>query len=136
MFSEKFEKIAKSRCWKGYKPVKGKKPYSPDSCEKIEKKASDDDFHKLKPLYTPRDSTREGKKKMVYVKSKNGGKRLIHYGATGYQNNYSEKARENFRSRHNCAGASKDTAKWWACNDLWNKKQDIGNQGSYYGKED
>jgi len=23
------------RCWKGYKPVKGKKPYSDDSCEKI-----------------------------------------------------------------------------------------------------
>ena len=24
------------RCWKGYKPVKGKKPYSPGSCEEIE----------------------------------------------------------------------------------------------------
>lgn len=23
------------RCWSGYKPVKGKKPYSDDSCEKI-----------------------------------------------------------------------------------------------------
>jgi hypothetical protein len=23
------------RCWTGYKPVKGKKPYSDDSCEKI-----------------------------------------------------------------------------------------------------
>ena len=23
------------RCWKGYKPVKGKKPYSPGSCEEI-----------------------------------------------------------------------------------------------------
>lgn len=22
------------RCWKGYKPVKGKKPYTPGSCEK------------------------------------------------------------------------------------------------------
>lgn len=23
-----------SRCWKGYEPVKGKKPYSPGSCKK------------------------------------------------------------------------------------------------------
>ena len=25
----------KTRCWKGYKPTPGKKPYSPGSCEKI-----------------------------------------------------------------------------------------------------
>ena len=25
----------KKRCWDGYKPVKGKKPYSEDSCEKV-----------------------------------------------------------------------------------------------------
>lgn len=24
------------RCWKGYMPVKGKEPYSPGSCRKIE----------------------------------------------------------------------------------------------------
>jgi hypothetical protein len=28
------QKIA--RCWKGYKPVKGKKPYSQGSCEAME----------------------------------------------------------------------------------------------------
>jgi hypothetical protein len=28
------------RCWKGYKPVKGKKPYSDDSCEKIKESAA------------------------------------------------------------------------------------------------
>jgi hypothetical protein len=27
----------KRRCWPGYKPVKGKKPYSPGSCKKIKK---------------------------------------------------------------------------------------------------
>jgi hypothetical protein len=27
----------KKRCWEGYKPVKGKKPYSEDSCEPIKK---------------------------------------------------------------------------------------------------
>ena len=25
----------KTRCWKGYRPVKGKAPYSPGSCEKV-----------------------------------------------------------------------------------------------------
>ena len=28
----------KNRCWKGYEPVKGKKPYSPDSCKKASPK--------------------------------------------------------------------------------------------------
>ena len=28
------------RCWKGYKPVKGKKPYSPGSCEEIKESAA------------------------------------------------------------------------------------------------
>ena len=27
----------KNRCWKGYEPVKGKKPYSPNSCKKTAK---------------------------------------------------------------------------------------------------
>lgn len=28
----------KNRCWKGYEPVKGKKPYSPNSCKKSQPK--------------------------------------------------------------------------------------------------
>ena len=31
-------KKKKSRCWAGYSPVKGKKPYSSGSCRKIKKK--------------------------------------------------------------------------------------------------
>jgi hypothetical protein len=35
---KQFKELAKAgRCWDGYKPVKGKKPYSKGSCEKIEK---------------------------------------------------------------------------------------------------
>ena len=30
------------RCWTGYKPVKGKKPYSDDSCEKIKEETVDE----------------------------------------------------------------------------------------------
>jgi hypothetical protein len=31
-------KKKKGRCWPGYAPVKGKKPYSSGSCRKIKKK--------------------------------------------------------------------------------------------------
>ena len=31
-------KKKKGRCWAGYAPVKGKKPYSPGSCIKIKRK--------------------------------------------------------------------------------------------------
>lgn len=121
----------KARCWKGYEPTPGKKPYSDDSCRKKEafvsgfsKKA--DSFRESKPLYQPRPSSREGKKYMVYVNAPGGGKKLIHFGATGYKHNYSEEAKQNFRARHNCESAQKDSPKWWACNYLWNQKQDIG----------
>ena len=36
-FTRGFTKTA--RCWKGYKPVKGKKAFSPGSCEPIKKEA-------------------------------------------------------------------------------------------------
>ncbi len=32
-------KKKKGRCWPGYSPVKGKKPYSPGSCKKIKSNA-------------------------------------------------------------------------------------------------
>tara|TARA_R100001509_G_C4690879_1_gene156790 strand:+ start:88 stop:195 length:108 start_codon:yes stop_codon:yes gene_type:complete len=31
-------KKKKGRCWPGYAPVKGKTPYSPGSCKKINKR--------------------------------------------------------------------------------------------------
>tara|TARA_E500000331_G_C17182952_1_gene681348 strand:- start:154 stop:318 length:165 start_codon:yes stop_codon:yes gene_type:complete len=35
----KKNKKKKTRCWKGYEPVPGKKPYSDDSCRPVKKKA-------------------------------------------------------------------------------------------------
>lgn len=57
-------KEAKDRCWKGYKPVPGKKPYSEGSCEKEKKaclakeaaKKSEKPFHG----YNPKVHSREG----------------------------------------------------------------------------
>lgn len=40
---KKFKKHLDERCWKGYKPVKGKKAYSPGSCEKIKEADCCDD---------------------------------------------------------------------------------------------
>lgn len=91
-------------------------------------KTAKSSFHTDKPLYKPKPSTRAGKKYMVYVKGPGGNPRLIHFGATGYKHNYSEGAKKNFRARHNCDSAQKDTAKWWACNYLWNKRQEIGSK--------
>ena len=68
-----------------------------------------------------RPSTRPGKKKMVKA-CENGREKLIHFGAKGYGHNYSSKARKSFKARHKCSSASKGTAKYWACKDLWGGK--------------
>lgn len=67
----------------------------------------------------PVASDRPGKKKMVKACS-NGQEKLIHFGAKGYGNNYSDAARKSFKARHGCAEA-KDrlTARYWACKNLW-----------------
>jgi len=36
-------KELRNRCWTGYKPVKGKEPYSDDSCEKIKEEETIDE---------------------------------------------------------------------------------------------
>jgi hypothetical protein len=69
----------------------------------------------------PQKSWRRGKKKVVKACS-NGKERLIHFGATGYGNNYSTAARRSFRARHKCDTAKdKLTARYWACKNLWTK---------------
>ena len=71
---------------------------------------------------SPVKSSRPKKKKMVLACSA-GRQKLIHYGATGYGNNYSAAARRSFRARHKCSTArDKLTARYWACKDLWGGK--------------
>lgn len=57
-------------------------------------------------LNTPMKSTREGKKKMVYVKNPETGRiKTIHYGDTDYEDytqHKDKKRRASFRARHNC----------------------------------
>jgi len=71
------------------------------------------------PCNKPRKSPNPNKKRVVKACA-NGQEKIIHYGATGYGNNYSAAARKSFKARHKCSSAgNKLTARYWACKDLW-----------------
>lgn len=84
-----------------------------------------------KPLYKPFKSTKAGKKFSVYVKSASGGKRLIHFGASGMDDwrsgTASKEQRKSYRAR--AAGQKKkdgsqaikdkNSAAYWSYNYLW-----------------
>lgn len=79
-----------------------------------------------KPLYKPFPSKAKNKKMSVYV-MKDGKKKLIHFGHSGYKHNYSKEARENYLKRS--AGIrdgkgrltknNKNTSNYWARKVLW-----------------
>jgi hypothetical protein len=72
----------------------------------------------------PIKSWRPSKKKVVKACSR-GKEKIIHFGATGYGNNYSTAARRSFRARHKCnLAVDKLTARYWACKNLWTKGGD------------
>ena len=69
-----------------------------------------------------RPSTRP-EKKIMKLYCVDGKEKLVHAGAKGYGNNYSDEARKSFKARHKCDTAdSKLTARHWACKDLWGGK--------------
>lgn len=65
-----------------------------------------------------RKSTRPDKKVMKLY-CINGKKMLVHAGARGYGNNYSDSARKSFKARHKCSTAQPGTARHLACTELW-----------------
>ena len=85
-----------------------------------------------KPLYKPFPSKKKGKKYSVYVKGKNGNKKLIHFGATGYDDWRSGKATKEQRKSYlarakgikdkngNLTYKDKNTANYWSVRFLWN----------------
>lgn len=58
-------------------------------------------------------------KKIMKLYCIDGKKKLVHAGAVGYKNNYSAKAKSNFKKRHDCANAKNGTPKHLACTKLW-----------------
>jgi len=64
-------------------------------------------------------STRPGKKIMKLYCMPGGKTKLVHAGAKGYGNNYSDAARKSFKARHKCSSAKPGTARHLACTELW-----------------
>tara|TARA_R110001606_G_scaffold7507_6_gene33175 strand:- start:463 stop:738 length:276 start_codon:yes stop_codon:yes gene_type:complete len=86
---------------------------------------------KDKPLYKPTPSSRKGKKMQVYVKGKNGNKKLIHFGdssMTDAKKGASAAQRKSYLARsagiRNKEGKltknDRDSANYWARKVLWN----------------
>jgi len=83
-----------------------------------------------KPLYKPFKSKAKNKKYSVYVKSKSGGKRLIHFGDSRYGqykdklgsykhlDHNDKKRRKAYYDRHGPA-TDKNSAKYWSHKILW-----------------
>ena len=65
-------------------------------------------------------SSRPGKK-IMKLYCIGGKKKLVHAGAKGYGNNYSDGARRSFKARHKCSTAKPGTARHLACTALWRK---------------
>lgn len=114
------------RCWKGYKPTPGKKPYEKGSCMKegeddIQEDAEHDGKKVTlnKPFRTP-----DGPKKFaVYVKNDKGNVVKVTFGDPNMEiKRDSDERRANFRARHNCDDPGpKDKARYWSCK-MWSNK--------------
>lgn len=119
------------RCWSGYKPTPGKKPYEKGSCMKEDDEDHDwqevtedaeHDGKKVtlnKPFRTP-----DGPKKFaVYVKNDKGNVVKVTFGDPDMEiKRDSEDRRANFRARHNCDDPGpKDKARYWSCK-MWSSK--------------
>lgn len=113
------------RCWDGYKPTPGKKPYEKGSCMKEYDDVQEDAEHEgkkvtlNKPFRTP-----DGPKKFaVYVKNDKGNVVKVTFGDPNMEiKRDSDDRRANFRARHNCDNPGpKDKARYWSCK-MWSNK--------------
>ena len=86
---------------------------------------------KKKPLYKPFKSKKKGKKFSVYVKSPSGGKKLIHFGASGMDDfrsgtataeqrkSYLARAKGIRKKDGSLAYKDKNSPNYWAVKYLW-----------------
>ena len=84
-----------------------------------------------KPLYKPFKSKKAGKKYSVYVKSKSGGKKLIHFGQAGapdwrsgtatkeQRKSYLARAKGIRKKDGSLAWKDKNSPNYWAVKYLW-----------------
>jgi hypothetical protein len=120
--ARKTKKGKDDRCWEGYEPVPGKKPYSEGSCrpKKSMKKSEEEDSEK-KPLNKPIRTPNADKKFKVYVKDPDTGNvNTVRFGDQSMEIKRDDKERrQNFRARHNCDDPGPKTkARYWSCK-MW-----------------
>jgi hypothetical protein len=115
-------KLVNERCWDGYKPTPGKKPYEKGSCMKEDDELQEEAEHEgkkvtlNKPFRTP-----DGPKKFaVYVKNDKGNVVKVTFGDPNMEiKRDSDDRKANFRARHNCDDPGpKDKARYWSCK-MW-----------------
>lgn len=123
------------RCWQGFKPVPGKKPYSKGSCVKEDEineeevvfegeldEESEYQGEKVtlnKPFRTPGGP----KKFAVYVKNDKGNVVMVRFGDPNMEIKRDDPDRRaNYRARHNCSDPGpKWKANYWSCK-MWSAK--------------
>lgn len=113
------------RCWDGYKPTPGKKPYEKGSCMKEDDEIQEEAEHDgkkvtlNKPFRTP-----DGPKKFaVYVKNDKGNVVKVTFGDPNMEIKRDDPERKaNYRARHNCSDPGpKWKANYWSCK-MWSDK--------------
>lgn len=129
-------KGAEDRCWKGYEPVPGKKPYSDGSCRPVggkkksaldrlrEKMASVEYRGETFPGYNKPKNAPAGSEKKKVVLAKKGDKvKKVSFGQRGYKHNYSEEAKKSYLARSAGIKGKDDkfSANYWSRKHLWPK---------------
>jgi hypothetical protein len=86
------------------------------------------------PGYNRPIADSDGKHKKVVLAKVGNKTKVVHFGAKGYSNNYSAKARAAYKSRHAGEGSqSKLTAGYWAYHNLWGSHTPANHAGRSSG---
>jgi hypothetical protein len=114
----------KDRCWDGYKPTPGKKPYEKGSCMKEDDIQEDSEYDGKKVTLNKPFRTPDGPKKFaVYVKNDKGNVVKVTFGDPNMEIKRDDtERRASYRARHNCSDPGpKWKANYWSCK-MWADK--------------
>ena len=127
------EEEKKNRCWNGYEPVPGKKPFSPGSCrkkkksKKIEESLKPSDYG-LKGFNKPKRTPNHPTKSHMVLAKVGSRKKIIRFGQQGVKGSPKKEGeskayrnrRNSFRARHSKNIAKgKMSAAWWSNATKW-----------------
>lgn len=119
------ETKTEDRCWPGYKPTPGVKPYEKGSCMKEQEDIEEEAEHdgKKVTLNKPFRTPGQDKKFAVYVRNDKGNVIKLGFGDPNMEIKRDDpERRKNYRARHNCADPGpKWKANYWSCK-MWADK--------------